>query len=154
MRQKALLISLSILFVLLSAFQISEVCDTKSVKSELKRELIPEYRYDSSNMCSFTTNSDFQGKKIEIPLYKTESYRFVFNTKGADKNFQIYISDKKDTKKGNILFALKDVREDGKDVYVFDPNIDSDRLYITYIIPPSIEAISEFCVGFMIGYKV
>ncbi len=140
-------------FVVLTAFQISENCDSKAIKSVLKRELIPEYRYDSSKIMSFTTTGDFQGKKIEIPLYKTENYRFVFNTKGADKNFQIYVSTHKDSKKGKILFALKDVREAGKDTYVFDPET-TDKLYITYIIPPAVETTSEFCVAFMIGYKV
>ncbi len=152
--RKKIAITFSVLaFTVFSAFQVAETCDSKNIKSELKRELIPEYRYDSSNITSFTPNSDFQGKKIEIPLYKTEQYRFVFNTKGTDKNFQIYVSDKKDTKSGKILFALKDVKEEGKDIYVFDPQT-TDKLYITYIIPPSLEASTEFCVGFMIGYKV
>lgn len=146
-------LSLAACFIISTAAIESGNCDSKTVRSELKHELVPDYRYDSSNITEFTTSSEFQGKKIEIPLFKTEKYRFVFNTEGTDKNFQIYVSNKKDTKSGKILFALKDVKKEGQNVYTFDVE-GVDKLYVTYVVPPSLEQINSFCVAFMIGYKL
>lgn len=142
------------IFLLTAAIQVSSLCNSSEIKSELKRALIPEYRYDSASITPFKASSEFQGKKIEVPLFSGEKYRFVFNTKGASKNFQIYVSDKKDgLKSGKFLFALKEVREEGKDIYVFEPE-KSQKLYITYIVPPAVEGVEDFCAAFMIGYKL
>ena len=96
---------------------------------------------------------EFQGKKIEVPLFGGEKYRFVFSTKGANKNFQIYISNKKDTKSGKFLYSLKEHRKEGKDIYIFEPE-KAEKLYITYIVPPSLDEPTDFCAAFMIGYKL
>ena len=137
-----------------SAIQQSIGCDSAALKAELKKELIPEFKYDSSNITPFKASGEFQGKKIEVPLFGGEKYRFVFNTKGADKNFQIYISNKKDGfKTGKVLFALKEVREAGKNIYIFEPE-KAEKLYITYIVPPSLDEPKDFCAAFMIGYKL
>jgi hypothetical protein len=136
------------------AFQSSGLCDASTIKAALKQELKPDYRYDSSSITPFKSSGEFQGKKIEVPLIGGEKFRFVFNTKGADKNFQIYVSNKKDGfKTGKVLFALKEVREEGKDIYVFEPE-KSEKLYITYIVPPSLGEAHDFCAAFMIGYKL
>lgn len=140
--------------VLFSAFQTSSFCDSATIKAELKQELKPDYRYDSSNITPFKASGQFQGKKIEVPLFDGEKYRFVFNTKGADKNFQIYISNKKDgAKSGKFLYSLKEHREEGKDIYIFEPE-KAQKLYITYIVPPSLNDPKDFCAAFMIGYKL
>ena len=153
MNRKVGLIFLSVLFVVLTSAIESANCDSKSVRATLKKELIPDYRYDSSNISSFTTSSEFQGKKIEIPLFKSEKYRFVFDITGADKNFQIYISTNKDAKKGKMLYALKDVKKEGQNIYTFDVE-GRDKLYITYVVPPSVEGVNSFCSAFMLGYKL
>ncbi len=141
-------------FISTAAIQTTGICDSAGIKSKLKKELIPDYRYDSSNITPFKSSGEFQGKKIEVPLFDGEKYRFVFNTAGADKNFQIYISNKKDGfKTGKVLFALKEVREEGKDLYIFEPK-KGEKLYITYIVPPSLEDPKDFCAAFMIGYKL
>lgn len=140
--------------VISSAFQTSSFCDSAVIKSELKQELKPDYRYDSSSITPFKATGQFQGKKIEVPLFDGEKYRFVFNTKGADKNFQIYITNKKDgAKSGKFLYSLKEHREEGKDLYVYEPK-KAEKLYITYIVPPSLENPVDFCAAFMIGYKL
>ena len=49
--------------VISSAFQTSSFCDSAALKSELKQELKPDYRYDSSNITPFKASGQFQGKK-------------------------------------------------------------------------------------------
>lgn len=142
------------IIVVSTAFQTSSMCDSKVIKAELKQELKPDFRYDSSNITPFKASAEFQGKKIEVPLFEGEKYRFVFNTKGADKNFQIYISNKKDgVKSGKFLYSLKEHREEGKDIYIFEPE-KAEKLYITYIAPPALNDPKDFCAAFMLGYKL
>ena len=50
------------------AFQTTELCNVKLLKSELKKELNPDYKYDASNVTRFTYSSKFQGKEIEVPF--------------------------------------------------------------------------------------
>lgn len=128
-------------------------CDATALKAEMKQELKPDYKYDSSKITRFTTSADFQGKEIEVPLFPTEKYRFVFDVAGADKNFQIYVYDQKlGTKGRKALFALKNVREEGKNVYVYEPS-GKNKLYITYVVPPSLDGVKDICAAFMLGYK-
>ncbi|MBL4667707.1 MAG: hypothetical protein HRT73_11175 [Flavobacteriales bacterium] len=135
------------------AFQTTELCNVKLLKSELKKELNPDYKYDASNVTRFTYSSKFQGKEIEVPLFDGQKYRFAFNINGADKNFQIYISyEKAGDKNRKNIFALKDIRKEGQDIYVFEPK-DSKKVYITYIIPPSVESTNSSCVAFILGYQ-
>lgn len=155
MMKKTILKSIALggIILISTAFQSSGVCDGSSIKAELKQELKPDFRYDSSNITPFKASGEFQGKKIEVPLFGGEKYRFVFSTKGASKNFQIYISNKKDTKSGKFLYSLKEHREEGKDIYIFEPE-KAEKLYITYIVPPSLDEPTDFCASFMIGYKL
>jgi len=135
------------------AQESSSNCDATALKSELKAELKPDYKYDSSKITRFTYSADFQGQEIEVPLFPGEKYRFVFNVAGAGKNFQIYVYESKaGTKNRKALFALKNVREEGKNVYSYEPE-GAKKLYITYVIPPSLEGLTEGCVAFMLGYK-
>lgn len=147
-------IALLSLFSFSSLFaQESASCDATTIKNELKAELKPDYKYDSSKITRYTASGDFQGKEIEVPLFEGEKYRLVFNITDADKNFQVYVySEKAGTKNRKALFALKNVREEGKSVYVYEPEGQS-KLYITYVIPPSLEGVKESCAAFMLGYK-
>ena len=149
-----------IVITLLSFFSISSIkaqesasCDATTIKNEMKAELKPDYKYDSSKITKYTTSADFQGKEIEVPLFEGEKYRLVFNITDANKNFQVYVySEKAGTKDRKALFALKNVREEGKNVYTYEPD-GQTKLYITYVIPPSLEGVKESCVAFMLGYK-
>lgn len=153
MKMKHIYLLASLILIGFTGFSQEAECNSSEYRSNLKRGLIPDYRYDSFKLSSFTTSSEFQGKKIQIPLYDSEKYRFVFDVREVGKNFQIYISTKKDTKKGKVLFALKDVLEEGKSIYTYDVE-NEDELFITYIVPPSVEGESSFCIAFMIGYKL
>lgn len=128
-------------------------CDGTTLKAELKEGLKPDYKYDSSKITKYTASADFQGQEIEVPLFPGEKYRFVFNIAGTGKNFQIYVYDKKaGTANRKALFALKNVREEGKNIYTYEPE-GANKLYITYVIPPSLEGAADGCVAFMLGYK-
>jgi len=137
-----------------STAQTSTNCDVKSLKTSLKEEVGSDYRYDASNITSFTYSSSIQGKQIEVPLFKDQKYKLIFNINDANRNFQIYISYEKagDENRTNI-FALKDVRKEGQNIYVFEPKV-SKPVYITYIIPPSVESTETSCVVFMLGYTM
>ena len=50
------------------AQESSSNCDATALKSELKAELKPDYKYDSSKITRFTYSADFQGQEIEVPL--------------------------------------------------------------------------------------
>lgn len=128
-------------------------CDATVLKADLKSGLKPDYKYDSSKITKYTASADFQGQEIEVPLFPGEKYRFVFNIAGTGKNFQIYIYDKKaGTPNRKALFALKEVKEEGKNIYTYEPE-NASKLYITYVIPPSLEGAVDGCVAFMLGYK-
>ena len=153
--QYIIAISIASLFSYSAAIaQESSNCDATALKAELKAELKPDYKYDSSKITRYTASADFQGQEIEVPLFPGEKYRFVFNIAGTGKNFQVYVYDKKaGTSNRKALFALKSVKEEGKNVYTFEPDGKSTKLYITYVIPPSLEGAADGCVAFMLGYK-
>ena len=97
MKKKISYISLFIITTIISiaAIQIVEECDSIVLKKELKRELRPDYKYDSSKTSRFIFSSKLQIKEIEVPLFMGEDYRFVFNIIRAPKNINIKIIHKK-----------------------------------------------------------
>ena len=69
--------------------------DIKALKNELKSELKPDFKYDSSNINQFTLEPKKQGSKVHVPLFSSEKYKLLFNTAGLTSDFEIQIYDKK-----------------------------------------------------------
>lgn len=135
-----------------AAIQITEECDATALKAELKRELRPDYRYDSSKSSRFTYKTKIQVKEIELPLFIGEKYRFLFNTTGLPQNIKVEIYSKPITnKKRKLLYSL-DYKED-QHIYAFEPE-KSRKMYINYTIPESTEVELNGCMIFVLGYRL
>ncbi len=93
-------------------------------------------------------------KTIEIaaPLFKGEDFRFIFNTAGLPKDIEIKFYEKKG-KKGKELFALSKIKEDGKHIYTFDPQLNK-TIYLNYIIPRTSKQGLKGCMVCVIGCKM
>jgi hypothetical protein len=151
----------SILFLLAgiistATIQITEECDATALKKELKRELRPEYKYDSSKISRFTYKDKTQVKEIEVPLFMGEKYRFLFNTAGFSQNVKVEIYNKKiGHKKRKLLYEIEPI--DGKHIYIFEPK-KSRKMYINYTIPKAEvvdgEEPMKGCAIFLLGYRL
>ena len=147
-------ISLLILVALVStaAIQIVEECDAAALKAELKRELRPDYKYDSAKTSRFTYKSTVQAKEIEVPLFMGEKYRFLFNTIGLPADIKIEIGNRPlGHKKRKVIYSLE--KKESQHIYIFEPN-KSKKMYINYTIPKSSETDLRGCMVFVLGYKL
>ena len=136
----------------IATIQIPEECDATALKKELKRELRPDYKYDSSKSSRFIYLNKVQVKEIEVPLFDGEKYRFLFNTSGLPSNIKVEIYNKEiGNKKRKLLYSLD--QKDGQNIYVYEPN-KSRKMYINYIIPESSEEDLRGCMIFVLGYKL
>ncbi len=140
-------------FITVTAFQVAEECDAIALKAELKKELNPDYRYDSSKSTKFTFKAKEQVKEIEIPVFMGEKYRFLFNTAGLSKNVAVRIYNKSITSsKRKLLYEL--TPKEGQHIYTFDPE-KSRKMYIEYTIPESTETTPmSSCMVFVLGYQI
>jgi len=139
-------------FIATAAIQINEECDQTVLKAELKRELRPDYKYDSSKSSRFTFKVKQQVKEIEVPLFMGEKYRFLFNTSGLPQNVKVEIYTKSITnKKRKLLYNLE--YNEGQHIYSFEPQ-KSRKMYINYTIPESSEVELKGCMVFVLGYKL
>ena len=147
-----ILITLSVF--LTAAIQVAEECDSVALKKELKVKLKPDYKYDSSKTTRFYYKTKPQTKEIEIPLYRGEKYRFLFNTaclRKKEVKIEIY-SKPVGHKKRELLYSLE--QKEGEHIYSFEPE-KSRKMYITYSIP-SVENVDETkdCIAFVLGYQL
>lgn len=141
------------LFILLTAFQITEECDALVLKTELKEKLKPNYKYDSAKTTRFSYKTKEQTKEIEIPLFMGEKYEFLFNTSGLTNKVKIEIYNKPfDHKKRELLYKLEPKK--GNHIYSFEPQ-KSRKLYVTYTIPKVEEpTLTKDCLIMVIGYQL
>lgn len=134
-------------FISTAAIQVGE-SDITTLKNELKRELRPDYKYDSSKISDFNYSSKTQIKEIEVPLFFGEQYRFLFNTADA-KGVKIEIHTKPATNSNRkAIFSTQ--ASDSKTVHIFEPE-KSSKMYITYLIPENLKGSGN--VIFVLGYK-
>ncbi|MCO6500921.1 MAG: hypothetical protein J5I47_11195 [Vicingus serpentipes] len=141
-----------VVLIISTAAQIVGECDATALKSELKQELKPDYKYDSSKTTRFTFKDKIQTKEIEIPLYMGEKYRFAFNTAGLPKDVKIEIYSKPiGHRKRELIYQLK--QKENQHLYSFDPE-KSKKMYITYTIPVVEDEELNGCITFLLGYKV
>ncbi len=150
--KSAFITSLIIVFLSLCAFQIQE-CDVVALKSVLKKELKPDFKYDSAKTSRFTYKTKKQMKEIEIPLFMGEKYKFLFNTEGLSEMINVEIYNKPIGHKKRVLLYKLDFKE-GQNIYSFEPE-KSRKMYLSYTIPKVEEAnISKGCILMVLGYKM
>ncbi|MGB0888170.1 MAG: hypothetical protein ACPGSL_08620 [Vicingaceae bacterium] len=129
-------------------------CDIKVLKKELKSELRPDFKYDSSNINHFTLESKKQGTEVHVPLFSTEKYKLLFNTAGISSDFDILIYDKAHNESNRkLLFSVKGSEAVGKHIFSFEPS-NQKEVYIDYMLPASSEKDVTGCMVFLMGYKI
>ncbi len=140
---------LIITFLALAATN-SETCDTKTLKKEGIAELNP-YFYSAAKVNTISYDYKVTRKEIEVPLFKGEKYKMVFNKKSLPKDVIIEIYDKDDSHESReLLFTSKD---SNTEIVTFEP-IKSKKMYVNYVIPEA-EGIKETgCLVFILGYQL
>ena len=94
-----------------------------------------------------------QGTEIEIPLYASEKYRLLFNTKNLPVDVDIKIYNKKvGTKNRKLLYSSSEEKTDGK-IFTYEP-VNKNKIYVDYILPGIEEKGVTGCVVFLLGYKI
>ena len=157
-KHKTMKTTLIYLSLLILAFGSNEVvaqndCDVRGLKNELLRELRPDFKYDSFKATRFIYKNEAQIIEIAAPLFKDQNFKFLLNTAGLPKDIEIKFYDKKQgAKNRKELFAVKDTPEDGKNVYIFEPQ-SSKKIYLNYIIPRTTQKSLTGCMICVIGYK-
>ncbi|KAA3651476.1 MAG: hypothetical protein DWP98_03025 [Bacteroidetes bacterium] len=125
-------------------------CDSKALKKEGITSLDPFY-YSSSKVSTITYDYRAQRKEIEVPLFKGEKYKMVFNKKGLPKDVIVEVYDKdKDHNGRTPIFT-----SEGKDgnIISFEPE-KSKKMYVNYIVPASKGTDETGCLVFVLGYQL
>jgi hypothetical protein len=137
-----------------SFIEVSNNCDIKALKNELKSELKPDFKYDSSNINQFTLEAKKQGTEVHVPLFSSEKYKLLFNTAGLPSDFEIQIYNKKfGSKNRTLLYSIKGSESIGKHIFSFEPE-EPKAMYIDYLLPASEEKNITGCIVFLMGYKI
>ena len=120
-------------------------CDAKALKKEGIASLDPFY-YSSSKVSTITYNYRAQRKEIEVPLFKGEKYRMVFNKKDLPKDVVIEIYDRDKSHDGRTAIFTSN----GKDgeIISFEPK-KSKKMYVNYLIPSSKEKDQTGCLAWV-----
>lgn len=137
------------LFTMTSAIE-GESCDTKALKKEGVAELNPYY-YSASKVNVISYDYKASRKEIEVPLFKGEKYKMVFNKKGLPKDVLIEIFDKDKSHTGRK--ALFTTEGNNSDIVSYTPT-KSKKMYINYTIPQAKGEKETGCVVFLLGYQL
>jgi len=127
-------------------------CDKKALKKEGIAALKPYY-YSSSKVSEIKYQYKTVRKEIEVPLFKGEKYRMVFNKKALPKDVVIEIYDKNAEHRGQghkPLFTSKDNKDE---IIAYEPK-KSKTLYVNYMIPSGKKDIKIGCLAFVLGYQL
>ncbi|MEX2380541.1 MAG: hypothetical protein WD530_07340 [Vicingaceae bacterium] len=127
----------------------SSDCDIKSLKKEGVSKLNPYY-YSASKVTSIKYTDTTQIIEVQVPLFKGEKYRMLFNTKALPKDIKIEIYDKDgSTANRNAVFTTKTGKDD---IVVYEPD-KIKKHYVTYVIPEGTN-VESGCMVFMLGYQL
>ncbi|MBL4707906.1 MAG: hypothetical protein JKY48_05630 [Flavobacteriales bacterium] len=149
--KKLFLVCLGIATILtLSSAIEGKTCESKTLKKEGISELNPFY-YSASKITLIDYDYKASRKEIEVPLFKGEKYKMVFNKKGLPKDVLIEIFDKdKSHEHRHPLFTTKD---DAADIVSYIPE-KSKKMYVRYTIPKSEGIKDSGCIVFILGYQL
>ena len=127
-------------------------CDKKALKKAGIAALKPFY-YSSAKVTEIKYQYKTVKKEIEVPLFKGEKYRMVFNKSALPIDIDIEIYDKDQEHRGSghkPLFSSKDTEGD---IVTFEPK-KSKTLYINYVIPKGKRDTKIGCMAFILGYQL
>ena len=130
----------------------SNTCTSKDAKLKAIDSLNAFY-YASSKITSITYSQSQSLKEVEVPLFKGESYRMVFNRQDLPKNVEVEIYDKSWKEDGrNLLYSSKD-QDPNADILSFEPKR-AKNMFINYIIPATEGSKETGCIVFVLGYQL
>ena len=128
----------------------SEVCDTRALKKEGIADLNPFY-YSAAKVNLISYDYKVSRKEIEVPLFKGEKYKMVFNKKGLPKDVVIEIYDKDKSHEGRTpLFTSEG---NTNPIVSFQPE-KSKKMYVNYVVPKADGEKTEGCLVFILGYQL
>lgn len=143
------LFSIATILVLCAAFTEPN-CDSKTLKKEGISELNPFY-YSASKVNTISYDYKASRKEIEVPLFKGEKYKMVFNKKGLPKDVVVEIFDK-DNSHANRK-AVFTSEGNTADIISYAPE-KSKNMFIRYTIPKADGVKEEGCLVFILGYQL
>lgn len=143
------LLSLVTIITLSSAI-IDINCDTKALKKEGVSELNPFY-YSASKVTEIDYDYKASRREIEVPLFKGEKYKMVFNKNGLPKDVIIEIFDKDKSHSGRK--AVFTSEGNSAQVVSYAPE-KSKNMFIRYTIPKSDGIKENGCLVFILGYQL
>jgi hypothetical protein len=148
----SLFLTLTIIFGTTKALQTTFVCPSTDLKNEIKPNLKPDYKYDSSKITRIKARGDSSNKEVEVPLFIGEHYKFIFNTAQLQSDVVISVYNKKAGKNNRVLlYSNKDEKGGDKTTFEWEPE-KSRTMYINYEIPKG--TTGDGCVVFLLGYRI
>lgn len=156
MKRLVIMLVLSSTCLVSNGQTVKDACKWGSdLQKRCKKDLKP-FSYYAFKITKITFTGESQFKEVEVPLFHSANYRFVFNTEGLSQDVKIEIYDKPanvETRK-KIYTGTSHEKH-----FVFDPpkSATHNRIYINYIIPASSNTnkneIDKGCVIFYSGFK-
>lgn len=148
----SLFLTLTLLIGTSSALQNTFVCPSTDLKNEIKENLKPDFKYDSSKITRISGSGEMETKEIEVPLFIGEKYKFIFNTAQLQSDIVISVYNKKEGKNGReLLYSNKDEKKGSKTTFEWEPD-KSRTMYINYEVPKG--TTGNGCVVFLLGYRI
>jgi hypothetical protein len=133
-----------------SSAVIDASCDSKVLKKESVSELNPFY-YSASKVTEISYDYKASRREIEVPLFKGEKYKLVFNKKGLPKDVIVEIFDK--DKSHSNRDAVFTSEANAAEIVSYSPE-KSKNLFIRYTIPKADGVEESGCLVFVLGYQL
>tara|TARA_R110002049_G_scaffold278391_4_gene457170 strand:- start:141 stop:626 length:486 start_codon:yes stop_codon:yes gene_type:complete len=156
MKKSFQLIAVLVMFIAITAAGEKRTSTNSCVNKEAKTKAIDSlntFYYASSKVTTIDYTYKTSVKEVEVPLFKGEKYRMVFNREDLPKNVEVEIYDKSWKDKGrSLLYSSKD-QEPNTTILSYEPNR-SRNLYINYIVPPAEGSKETGCIVFVLGYQL
>lgn len=156
MKKSLQLIAVLTMFIAITAAGEKKSLTNTCVNKEAKLEAIDSlntFFYASSKVTNIDYTYRQSVKEVEVPLFKGESYRMVFNRQDLPKNVEVEIYDKSWKEDGrNLLYSSKD-QDPSSNILAFEPKR-AKNLFINYIIPPAEGSKETGCIVFVLGYQL
>ncbi len=145
-------IYLSFSFLIVGNQVIIDDCYYAQVKTKLRKFLVP-YQHETTQKTIITFENKKQVKEIEVPLFSSQKYRFIFSREGMYKNVQIEIYDKSNLQTNRkLLYTSKEKKPNQKE-FIFDIE-KQKKIFINYVVPEvkTNDTIRRGCMVFSMGF--
>ena len=143
------LFSIVAIITMSSAIMVTN-CESKSLKKEGIAELNPFY-YSASKVTEIDFDYKSSRREIEVPLFKGERYKMVFNKKGLPKDVVVEIFDKDKTHTNRK--AVFTSEGNSAQILSYSPE-KSKNMYVSYTIPKADGLAQSGCMVFVLGYQL